>query len=333
MDLPEEPQIRWILRTTATLLEHGAEPVRGLIQPTAEFFPDRFDGSPRSVAAVMARVQEHAGLSDLKVELAVVTPEGEARTVSCSGGACGGGGLALDAKLERVARGSDGGYRVAVSTGELRNPTVLTTAFVRAVSFMFLTEADALPALAPTDREPAIDLAAVLLGFGVLATNGSYLYAKGCGGVQVHSATKMPVDELALALAVYCRLHGVPDRAAARHLDVTPRAHFDESAVWAKSNAQVIRMLRDAPDRILADDFSLDEPRSWLARALGLGKRRAPRTAEDELHELERSLAPAARGGARRAGAAGEATAQPMDEGKARKLAEIRALVDESLRS
>ncbi len=59
MDLPDEPQIRWILRTTAALLQHGAEPVRGLVQPTVEFFPDAFDGSPKTVAALMLRVQEH----------------------------------------------------------------------------------------------------------------------------------------------------------------------------------------------------------------------------------------------------------------------------------
>ncbi|KYF56041.1 hypothetical protein BE08_43585 [Sorangium cellulosum] len=317
MDLPDEPQIRWIFRTTAALLQHGAEPVRGLVQPTAEFFPDPYDGSPRTVAALMVRVQEHAGLQDLPVDVAVVTPEGQASTVSCSSGACG--GVALDTKLERVARRDDGGYRVAISAGELRNPTVLTTAFVRAVSFMFLSEADAFDALAPTDREPAVDLAAVLLGFGVLVTNGSYLYAKGCGGVQVHSATKMPVDELALALAVYCRLHEVPDRVAARHLDVTPRAHFDESAVWASSNVALVRMLRAAPDRIAADDYAIGEARSWLARALGLGKRRAAPTADDELRDLERALA------------VGAAKPRSVDESKARKLAEIRALVDESL--
>ncbi|WP_437638038.1 hypothetical protein [Sorangium sp. So ce854] len=317
MDLPDEPQIRWIFRTTAALLQHGAEPVRGLVQPTAEFFPDPYDGSPRTVAALMVRVQEHAGLQDLPVDVAVVTPEGQASTVSCSSGACG--GVALDTKLERVARRDDGGYRVAISAGELRNPTVLTTAFVRAVSFMFLSEADAFDALAPTDREPAVDLAAVLLGFGVLVTNGSYLYAKGCGGVQVQSATKMPVDELALALAVYCRLHEVPDRVAARHLDVTPRAHFDESAVWASSNVALVRMLRAAPDRIAADDYAIGEARSWLARALGLGKRRAAPTADDELRDLERALA------------VGAAKPRSVDESKARKLAEIRALVDESL--
>src|SRR5262249_16985139 len=120
MDLPAEPQLRWILGRTATLLEQGAEPVRGLVLPTGEFFPDRFDGSPRSVAALMARMQTHAGLGDLKVELAIVTPEGEAQTVSCSSGACGGSGK-IDARLDRVTHLDEGAYRVALGAGEVRS--------------------------------------------------------------------------------------------------------------------------------------------------------------------------------------------------------------------
>src|SRR5688572_22657535 len=103
MELPAEPQMRWVLRTTATLLELGAEPVSGLVQPNGEFFPDKFDGSPAALVALMKRVQEHAGLSDLSVELGVVTPEGEAVKVGCSSGACG-PSSALDAKFERVTR-------------------------------------------------------------------------------------------------------------------------------------------------------------------------------------------------------------------------------------
>jgi hypothetical protein len=319
MDLPAEPQIRWILRTTAALLDHGAEPVRGLIQPAAEHFPDRFDGSPQAAAAVLGRVQEHAGLGDLEVELAIVTPEGEARAVGCSSGACG-AGPALEGKLQRAARVGEGAYRVAIGASEIQHPVVLTTAFVRAVSFMFMTEADAWSAVLPPDREAAIDVAAILLGFGVLEANGAYIYAKGCGGVQVHSATRMPVDEIALALAIYCRLHQVPDRVAERHLAVTPRAHFEESAVWASSNAALIRMLRADPARIASDDYAIGEARSWLARKLGFGKRRA-RSDDDELAALERALPEAKRA----------AAARQADPSRAAKLAELRALVDESL--
>jgi hypothetical protein len=320
MDLPAEPQLRWILSKTATLLELGAEPVRGLVVPNAEFFPDRFDGTPKSVAALMARVQDHAGLADLKVELTIVTPEGEAQTVSCSSGACGGTGK-IDTSLERVTRNDDGSYTVGLSVGEVMSPVVLTTTMVRAVAYMFLTEADAFADVPAVEREPLTDLAAVLLGFGVLMGNGAFIYQKGCGGVKVHSATKMPVDEVTFALGVFCRLFDVSERAAARHLELTPSEHFDEAYAWASSNTAVMKMLRKSPDAVRAGDYTMAPSRSWLARVLGVGARKRPRSADEELADLERSMLATAQSAAKK----------EVDPARARKLAEIKALVAETL--
>jgi hypothetical protein len=315
--------MRWVLRTTASLLELGAEPVSGLVQPTADFFPDKFDGSPGALAALMRRVQDHAGLSDLTVDLGVVMPEGEAVKVSCSSGACGGMGK-LDTKLERVTRVGEGSYRVMLDAGEVKQPVVLTTSLVRAVSAMFMAESGAYEEVLPADRDAATDLAAVLLGFGVLAANGSYIYMKGCSGVQVHSATRMPVEDVTLALAVFCKLHNVPDRVAAKHLELTPRECFDEAMVWASSNISVIRRLRSAPAALKADEFQLSEARSWLSRALGIGGRKAARSVDEELAELERQ----AMRGRLPAGSGAKGKTGGADE---KRLAEIRALVDETL--
>src|SRR5262249_31477936 len=118
----------------------------------------------------------------------------------------------------------------------------------------------------------------------------SYIYAKGCGGVSIHSATRMPVDELALALAIFCALHDAPERAAARCLDgATAREHFDESVAWARSNASVVRLLRSNRGAIEADKYTLSPSRSWLSRALGIGAKKRRKTDEEELADLERS--------------------------------------------
>jgi hypothetical protein len=322
MDLPAEPQLRWILSRTATLLSQGAEPVRGLVLPNAEFFPDRFDGSPGSLASLMKRIQDHAGLADLDVELTIVSPEGEAQKVSCSSGACGGGGPMVDFKLDRVVRTGEGAYAVGIAAGEIRSPLVLTTNMVRAVSCMFMTEADAYRGTLAEDREPLTDLAGVMLGFGVLLANGSYIYAKGCSGVQVQSATRMPVDEITAALGVFCRLFDVPERTAAKHLELTPREHFDEGYAWASSNAAVVRLLRKSPDAVRAGEYTLSPSRSWLARVLGVGAKKRPTTPDEELADLERALATKAPISTKK---------RDVDAAKARKLAELKALVDESL--
>jgi hypothetical protein len=185
-----------------------------------------------------------------------------------------------------------------------------------------MTEADAYRGVLETDKEPLTDLAGVLLGYGVLLANGSYLYMKGCGGVQVHSAPRMPVDEITVALGLFCRLFDVPERTAAKHLEVTPAEHFDEGYAWASSNAAVVRLLRKSPDAVRAGEYTLSPSRSGLARVLGVGARKRPTTADEELADLERAAL---------AAAPARATKRAPDAAKARKLAELRALVDESL--
>ncbi len=315
MDLPSETQIRWIFRTTARLLDAGAEPVRGLVLPTGDYFPDAFDASPKAVAALFARIQEHAGLSDIVAEINVAAPDGSVQKASCGSGGCGGGGN-FDTKLDRIARHSDGSYAIAVGAGEVRQPAALTTALTRAVSLMFLVESGAAETLPPRDIEAAADLAGALLGFGVLLANGSHIYMKGCSGVQVHSATKMGVEEMGLALALFCALHDVPDRLAQKHLETTPREAFDEGAVWVASNRKLVKMLRSDPAAIEEDRYTIGEARSWLARALGIGKKKAT-TPEDELAQIEKWVAsPAAK--------------KAVDPVKAARLAEIRALMEEN---
>lgn len=328
MELPVEAQLRWILRRTATLLHYGAEPVSGLVQPTADFFPDRFDGSPPTLIALLRRVLLHAGLADTKVELAVVTPEGPVASAGCSSGACGGGAARFEARDGRVGLREDGSYVLAVGAGEVQSPLVLTTALVRGVSEIFLHESGATETVPAAERDPSTDLAGVLLGFGVLLANGSHIYAKGCSGVQVHSATKMPVDELTTALAVFCRLHEIPERAAARHLELTPREHFEEGYAWAASNSAAVRLLRQAPETIAADGYALQPARSWLARVLGVGKSKKASSPEEELLLLEQAAGQAGRGAL---GASKALAPRPVDPEKQRRLAELRALVDESL--
>lgn len=321
MELPAETQMRWILRSAASLLSMGAEPISGLVLPNGDYFPDVFDGSPGSVAALVRRVQAHAGMRDYEIELGVIMPEGQGENVkvSCSSGACGGLGK-LGPATTRVSQLSEGKYRVMLNAAELKHPVVFTTALVRAVSWMFMEESGAMEAFPGSDREAAADLAGVLLGFGVLLANGSYIYSKGCGGVNVHSATKMPVEDIALSLSIFCTLHNTPERAASKFMELTPRESFEESMVWAHSNKNLLKKLKTNPDVILSGDYALSEARSWLARTLGIGKKRTV-SVDDELALMEREMA-----AKKQLGAGSKAP-----KADAQKLSEIRALVDESL--
>ena len=318
MELPAEPQLRWLLRTSAALLALGAEPVRGLILPTPEFFPDVFDGSPKALAALLRRVATHVGLPELAAELVVVSPEGEATSVSCASGSCCSTPQGLAGGLERVQRRDDGSYAIMVATGEAGQPDVLVTILVRALAQIFLLEVDGFAGVHPKQRDAVTDLAAVLLGFGVLVSNGSHVAQKGCGGVKIHSATTMATADLGVALGIFCVLHEIPERLAEKHLSPTPRAHFTEGHAWASANARIVRQLRDA--HFDADRVTFSAARGWFSRLFSRGKGSA--AAGDELAELEQ-VAQSSLVNIRAKG--------PVDPEKARRLAELRELVDESL--
>ncbi len=128
----------------------------------------------------------------------------------------------------------------------------------------------------------------------------------------------MVVDELAVALAIFCKLHEVPYRRASKELDVTPRAYFDEASMWAGSNAKVMTLMASDPDAVAAGSYTLSEGRGWFSRLLGLGKRKGPSAAtDDELERMARDLGKRANKGV-------------VDEERARRLADLRKLVDES---
>lgn len=181
VDLPRAERLSWLIERCAALYGGGAEPVSGLVQPTGKYFPDVFDGGQKGVRKLLKRVIKHAGLSDIPISLRIPKPKDELLSGGggCSSGGCstsgaGGGGE----RVQRIVE-TDEGYAVSILPQEVANPTVLTVAMVRAVSHIFLKEAELYEAFDVGEGELAIDLAGTMLGFGVLLSNGAYLYSKG----------------------------------------------------------------------------------------------------------------------------------------------------------
>jgi hypothetical protein len=179
MDLPRTERLSWLVERSAALLEGGAEPVSGLVLPNAKYFPDVFDGGRRGVKRLFKRIVKHAGLTDIPMKVTIPQPEEEVLGGGgCASGACSTGGGGGPQRVQRITE-TDDGYTVAILPQEVGNPTVLTVAMVRAISHIFLLEAELYDAFDHGEGEVAIDLAGTMLGFGVLLSNGAYLYSKG----------------------------------------------------------------------------------------------------------------------------------------------------------
>ncbi len=320
MDSVREARLRWLLRAAAFLHEGGAEPVSGLVLPTSAYFPDPFDGSALAVRRLCGRMMQHGGLTDVPVELEILTADG------ASSGGCKSGGCSkpsANALSGRRVVATDDGYAIAVGAGEVGHATMLSTALARAAAAVFLGEAGLDAELDAADYEPYVDVAGALLGFGVLLANGSHMLHKGCGGVSVQSATALPVEEQVALLAIFGELHRGAAKTARSELDAVPRGMLSEATQWATANAGVIGLVKSDRRALDADAYQLSRSQGWFGRSqgwfgrlLGVGGAKAATVPSDD--ELER-IASTLRAPKR------------VDAERARRLAALRELVDEQL--
>jgi len=304
MDLPRQDALRWIVRTYARLRASYGEALGDppLVQPTGDFFPDAFAADAPSVARLLRRVMSYAPLADdLGVELAFLAP-GEDHAGGCGSLACGSGGGGGAARGDEVEELEDG-YRVRLVVTDVAYADVLTTSLARSTGAIVLREAGD-----EHESPEASEMAAVACGLGVLLANGAAVWAKSCGGLRMSQATVLPVEELAVALALFVAVHGKKPSEARAHLGATQREAFDLAQDWVESNPMLIESLRDRPALLEGGVFDLEPVRGMLGRWLH------KRKIDKELR------APAA-----------AAPAQPLSEDKRRRLEEARALVDEVL--
>jgi hypothetical protein len=303
MSIPSDDTLRWIVRTYARLRATCGEAIGAptLVQPTGDFFPDEFRHDAPSVERLLRRMIGYSPLADdLGIELAFVEAAGQGGgcgSLACGSGGGGGGRAAMPCVQEL-----DDGYRVLVAVEDVSHPDVLTTSLARSVGALVLHEAGEEPD--PADGE----IAAVACGLGVLLANGASVWAKSCGGLRMAQATVLPVDEIAVALALFVAVHGRKPGAARDHLGATQREAFDEAQAWVESNPLLVETLRDRPALLESGLFDLEPVRGMLGRWLH------KRKVDKEMAAPGSSGAPA-----------------PISDDRRRRLEEARKLVDEVL--
>jgi hypothetical protein len=344
MELPDIAGRAELVRRYAHLLRHFGSEIgeRPLVRQNGEFFPDVFEKDQASVARLVRRLQCHAGLEDipLQVRLSAMAPaeltSAEENGGACGSSACGSGACAPtrssgNAGATRLEESSEG-WILNVFDAELHHPVALTCTLARSLARLFLaeTESPGAPIEAPLDV--SVDLVCVALGLGTLALEGSYIYAKSCGGPSVTQLTRLSVGELAVACALFIARGRHSGRRALAELGTTQRALLAEANEWAASNPRIIERLASDPGQLASGVPELSDTRPWLLRLFQRGRQDRPRPGAEP--SLERALAGElgddellALGRAAQGGRAEVRT--PSDAQRD----ELRALVDEALRS
>jgi len=320
MELPSLTVLSAVTQRYARLLARFGDEIgaRPLVLPTSEFFPDTFTADEPSVTRLVSRMQDHAGIGDVPIKTVLVGTDGPVAKAGCGSGACS-TIHGTDAELERLVEDGDG-WRINVPAAELGHPVVLTTQLARTLGLVFLLETRGEGEALDAPIEVTAELSAVALGFGALLLEGSYIYAKSCGGPTVARATALGPGELSFALALFAGQRGHSLRGALKEVGTTQRAVLGEAKGLVESNDGVVQALKTHPDRVAGGDFTLTESRPWLLRVLG--GRPASRKSDDvSLEDVESLLAtlPAV------------PSVPKAPRKRDEKRDELRALVDEAL--
>ncbi|MBK6696962.1 MAG: hypothetical protein IPG50_32975 [Myxococcales bacterium] len=284
MDLPSDDTLKHLVsRYGAFVAAHGAAIGKpALLLPTGEFFPDEFKGDADGVAAFLKRMLSYAPLSaELPVGLRFVEPEDGESGGGCGSGACSpskkascGPGESKDETPRGLAVHDAGeGYVVDLSIPDVGHSIRLAATLARAAGALVLLEAGEGDA---DDADVASEIAAVACGYGVLLLSGSYVYAKGCGGVRVHQSTTLAPAELGVLLALFVRAHGIKPGRARGQLEVTTKEAFDTALAWVDSNTDLVAALQTSPESLAHGLFTVGPTKSFLGRLFGKKSAEAP---------------------------------------------------------
>jgi len=134
--------------------------------------------------------------------------------------------------------------------------------------------------------------------------------------VRMHQHTNLSVEEQAVALAIFAKLHGHKHGSVQAHLDTTQRDAYGEARAWVDSNAKLVGSLRSYPERLADGVFAVEPVRGLLARVFS--------RSHDETLEPQGDWASSR--------AAKTKPAKGRSEDEQRRLAEAKALVEEALR-
>jgi hypothetical protein len=191
-----------------------------LVLPNEDHFPDRGMSGHAGVAALFRRVRDHAGMADWPC---TVEPEPQA---------------------PRTTPSSSGRMPVFTYKPDNLEPKVLVATFAQELSrYLVETFEEPAPGGAPL-HEPAIELSAVFMGFGLFMANAAL----------VNAPYELNEGEFVHALAMFCLLRKLDPESVAPHLNPHLRKYLRLAARDLSQHEKGFQRLRSVFPVIPADE-------------------------------------------------------------------------------
>lgn len=217
--LPTDPFIDWSLRTYVWIIENFGGwrefGKRRLILPTKDFYPPTNKSGHDLAAFYFGLTKRYAGLAKWPCRLR--SAEEDADPAMLYGG---------------VSRGVAGTFSsswsgdealVLYSPRNLGDPASLMATFAHELSHYFLRSAPTDPPRGSFADEPATDVGAVYLGFGVFLANSAFTYINRSG--RALKQGYLDEKQLSYALAIFCALKNIPLDGVQKYLKTNPKAY------------------------------------------------------------------------------------------------------------
>lgn len=155
----------WIEERLAWLAEHFGVDVftrRSLILPTADFFPDKYDGTDESIRALLDRVCAYMDADSERVELEFFTDNASLWLVDERGKYVGHNAGLYDEQSHRTV--------IHLETSQIAEPTTLVGTMAHEIAHLRLVGEDRVSSDA-FDNELLTDLTVVFYGLGIFLAN------------------------------------------------------------------------------------------------------------------------------------------------------------------
>jgi hypothetical protein len=216
----------WIEERLAWLREEFAEQAfdgRPMVLPTAEYFPDRYDGSRRSVRAMLDRVCEYMGVAPALVRLRFMSDAGKLWLVNSAGQY-----LPPAAGLYEEGGGT---FTIRIDTTELDQPMDLVGTLAHELAHVrLLGEGRAIQE--EYDNELLTDLTVVYFGLGIFLANRPRnwdAHFTKWPGTNLNKPEYMSPPMFGYALAHLAWFQGERWPAWAKHLHSNARPDFKQA--------------------------------------------------------------------------------------------------------
>ena len=229
----DPPQgVNWLLDATEMAIEHiGSDYLvdGDLVLPTDEFYPVAL-GAPDAVERVFALTVEYAGLEDWPLKLAREAPFSGIRAFKTVVGSRLSGAVASGLLVDEST--SPPTLIVTYVDDDLAAPDGFIYHVASQLADALSFECETIPG-GDEWYWQFVDVVVCLMGFGVIASNASFIYqgfSEGTTEGYWHQRRgALTTEQFATVLAIFTLCKGIPSNRATTHLRPNPRAAFNKA--------------------------------------------------------------------------------------------------------